>query len=939
MPVCRAASLIPAISFVLSIVASNPATAQTPPEPPWTSQDVGNPSLPGSATVSGGTFTIEAAGADIWGSSDQFHFLYQPMNGDGEVVARVSSIAPIDVWSKAGVMVRESLSAGSKHAYALVSAARGVAFQRRRATGGSSTHTAGPSANAPYWLRIERVGSTLRAYSAADGATWRLIGSETISMPQMVLVGIAVTAHSTSRLTTASVSDVRVTSAGSNQPPSIQLTAPQNGDVFTAPASIALGATASDPDGSVARVDFYSGSNLLGSDTTSPFTFNVSNVAAGTYNLSARATDDAGASATSSAVAVSVEAASSGTLPSPWAAQDVGNPSLAGSARYDANRFIIEAAGSDIWGTSDQFHFAYQPLTGDGEILARVDGIVRINGWSKAGVMMRETLTGSSKHAYALASASYGTAFQRRPTTSGSSVNTSGTVTSTPWVKLQRQGSTFRAYESSDGATWRLINSHTISMASTIYVGLAVTSHSSGARTTGTFSNVQVSTGSSGGGSTPYGGTPASLPGLVQAENFDVGVNGVAYRDNTSGNEGGSYRTTDVDIEGTTDSGGGYNVAWASAGEWLNYTVNVSTAGAYTLDVRVASSGAGGTFHLEANGNNVSGTLSVPNTGGWQAWTTVTDTVTLAAGVQTLRLALDSNGPTGAVGNFNHFRVSQESSNTPPAVTLSAPANGSTFTAPATITVSANASDTDGNVARVDFYAGSTLIGTDTSSPFSFSWSGVGAGGYSLTARATDDDGAATTSPAVSVTVGTATNQPPSVSLTNPANGATLGAPMFVPVTATASDSNGSVTRVDFYVGNTLVASDTTSPYSMTWNLTSVGTYTLTARATDNGGATSTSTAVTVTANPTWAAFTPPADHATAVTSYVLEVFNSGANPSSATPVRTQNIGKPSIVNGEIRVDVSSTIQPLPGGSYFATISAVRATGSVRSTPSGDFTR
>ncbi len=159
--------------------------------------------------------------------------------------------------------------------------------------------------------------------------------------------------------------------------------------------------------------------------------------------------------------------------------------------------------------------------------------------------------------------------------------------------------------------------------------------------------------------SAPFSGTPAPLPGLVQAEDFDNGANGVAYKDTTAGNSGGQYRGTDVDIEDTADSGGGHDVGWAGAGEWLKYTVNVAAAGLYDIEVRVASAGSGGTFHIEVNGSNVTGSLTVPNTGGWQTWTTVRKSgVNLPAGAQVWRLVLDTNGGTSAVGNFNYFRVS-----------------------------------------------------------------------------------------------------------------------------------------------------------------------------------------------------------------------------------------------------------------------------------------
>jgi phosphatidylserine/phosphatidylglycerophosphate/cardiolipin synthase-like enzyme len=161
-----------------------------------------------------------------------------------------------------------------------------------------------------------------------------------------------------------------------------------------------------------------------------------------------------------------------------------------------------------------------------------------------------------------------------------------------------------------------------------------------------------------GGGSGPFSGTPLALPGLLEAENFDLGANGVAYSDTTAGNSGGQYRTTDVDIEGATDTGGGFDVGWLAVGEWLKYTVNVGTAGSYTLDFRVTAASAGGTFHLESNGTNLTGPLTIPGTGGWQSWTTVTKTgVSLSAGTQILRLVFDSAGPGGVVGNINYIRV------------------------------------------------------------------------------------------------------------------------------------------------------------------------------------------------------------------------------------------------------------------------------------------
>ena len=133
--------------------------------------------------------------------------------------------------------------------------------------------------------------------------------------------------------------------------------------------------------------------------------------------------------------------------------------------------------------------------------------------------------------------------------------------------------------------------------------------------------------------------TPREIPGTIEAELFDSGANGSAYWDSSSGNSGHQYRATDVDIEGCTE--GGYNVGWTTSGEWLGYTVSVAAAGTYNFDFRVASVG-GGTLHVEFNGEDKTGGVGVPSTGGWQTWTTVRKTVTLNAGTQSMRVVFDT---------------------------------------------------------------------------------------------------------------------------------------------------------------------------------------------------------------------------------------------------------------------------------------------------------
>jgi hypothetical protein len=159
-------------------------------------------------------------------------------------------------------------------------------------------------------------------------------------------------------------------------------------------------------------------------------------------------------------------------------------------------------------------------------------------------------------------------------------------------------------------------------------------------------------------GTTPYGGTTPSMPGKVEFENYDVGGMDIAYYDTTASNAGGVYRTNAVDIQASTDTGGGYNIGWTAGREWLKYTVNVKTAGTYAIDVRLASKGAGGTFHIEVNGVDKTGPIAVADTGGWQVWKTVTKTgIALAAGPQVIRVFLDSSGASGYVANLNWWAV------------------------------------------------------------------------------------------------------------------------------------------------------------------------------------------------------------------------------------------------------------------------------------------
>ena len=235
-------------SFLLAVVGLFPTFLFA--AVPSTSADIGAVGAAGSTSVSNGVYTIRGSGADIWGTADEFRFVYASFSGDGEITARVDSLTNTDQWTKAGVMIRETLSASSRFAYTIVSPGYGTQFAHRLSPGSSAGpgNTQDPAARAPYWVRLKRVGNVFTGYVSADGRTWRQQGSSvTVTMAANVYVGLAVTSHRDGTLATANFSNVRFGSIGAtNSPPSISGTAPTSALVGAQYAFQPVGA---DPEG------------------------------------------------------------------------------------------------------------------------------------------------------------------------------------------------------------------------------------------------------------------------------------------------------------------------------------------------------------------------------------------------------------------------------------------------------------------------------------------------------------------------------------------------------------------------------------------------------------------------------------------------------------------------------------------------------------------
>ncbi|HZO23793.1 MAG TPA: hypothetical protein VFB37_14920, partial [Steroidobacteraceae bacterium] len=456
-----------------------------------------------------------------------------PLVGDGSITARVVSQTNTNAWAKAGVMIRETLAAGSTYAAVEVTPAEGVSMQDRTLTNSNALSALGPFTKAPYWVRVVRSGSTFSGYASADGITWKLISSTTITMASQVFMGMLVCSHSNGVLGTAVFDNVTATSGtappSDTQAPTVPTgLATSNVTANSLTLSWAASTDLPNPGGTgVGGYYVYRNGNTTTpiATVTSGTSFNDSGLAAATsYTYQVAAFDKASpvnVSAASTALHVTTQSSGGGTS---WSSGDIGAVQASGSYTQSGGTFTVSGSGADIWGTADEFQFVSTPLVGDGSITARVVSQTNTNAWAKAGVMIRETLAAGSTYAAVMVTPGEGSAFQARTVTNGSAVSILGPFVKAPyWVRVVRAGSTFSGYASADGITWKLITSTTITMATQVYAGLIVSSHDNGALSTAVFDNVQAPVG--GQGAVAITPRNAALT-LSQSQQFTAGSSG-----------------------------------------------------------------------------------------------------------------------------------------------------------------------------------------------------------------------------------------------------------------------------------------------------------------------------------------------------------------------------------------------------------------------------
>jgi len=577
---------------------------------------------------------------------------------------------------------------------------------------------------------------------------------------------------------------VTLTDSSTNQPPTVSLTAPANNAKYALPADITLSASAADVEknGAITQVEFLADGALIGTSTTKPYSITWSNPPGGTHSLTARATDKLGAQTDSAPRTLIIQASNTpptvslgGITPGSYA-PPVSFTLTASASGGEINTPVtqVEFLANDqviATQTSKPYSLTWTPNTPGAYLLAA--RATDNQGLSTTSTTRSVTLNASNTPPNVALSAPANNSTYVLPADIQLSANASDPERNTPVTQV-----TFYANGTQIGTSTTKPYSITWSNPPPgAYTLTAVATDSQGAQTTSLARTVTLSDSNA--------PPRVSLSSPANKASFPSPAN-ITLTANASGPEA---NTPVAQVEFLAD---GQVIATLTAKPYSTVWQN-APVGSHVLTVRATDSLG-------------------------SAATSLARTITVTATNQT------------------------------PTVSLTSPSPGSVGIAPASFTLTANGADSDGTVAKVDFYQGGTLIGTATTAPYSVPWSNVSPGNYSLTAVATDDQGASTTSAPVSLSV--IANSAPTVSLTSPSPNQGFTAPASVTLTANAADADNNLAKVEFFNGTTLLATLLSPPYTTPWSNVPQGSYTITAIATDATGAQTTSSPASISVGP-----------------------------------------------------------------------------------------
>ena len=733
-------------------------------------------------------------------------------------------------------------------------------------------------------------GATLLGESTSAPYSWSWSNVGAGSWPLS-----AVLVYDSGSTLTSAVANVTV----ANPPPTVVLTAPSDGAMYTAPASINLSVSATSNGHSISKVQFYNGATLLGETSSAPYSWAWSGVGAGSYVLSAVLVYDSGSTLSSSSANVTV------TSPSPTIAltAPVGGTGYSAPATVNLAASVI-SNGHSI--TKVQF---YNGATLLGEDTAApytwTWSSVAVGSYSPNAVLVYDsgsTLASSSASitvtnplpTIALTAPIDGSGY-----TAPATIGLAATVTANGHIITKVQfynGATLLGSDSSSpySYSWKNVVAGNYSVTARVV-------YDSGSTITSTLANVAVTN-------------------LAPTLALTGPLNGAGYLAPATINLAASVTANGNTITKVQFFNGAALLGedTASPYSWTWSNVN---AGSYALSAVVVY---GSSSTLASSIANVTVTnplpviaLTVPADG---ANYTAPATIGLSAGVTANGHSITKvqfyNGATllgesasypynwtwtgvnagsyslGAVLVYDAGNILASSlanvvvSNPPPNIALTAPLDSASYMAPATINLAASATANGHLITKVQFYNGGALLGETSSAPYSFGWNSVAAGSYGLTAVLVYDSGTTLASLAANVTV---TNPPPTIVLTAPLDGTNYIAPATINLGANVTTNGHSITKVQFYNGPVLLGEDSSTPYQWTWTNASAGSYSVAARAVYDSGSTvdSLPANVAVTNPPPTLALISPVTGAQYRTPATIDLAaNVAANGHSITKVQ-----------------------------------------------------
>jgi M6 family metalloprotease-like protein len=789
-------------------------TTQTALPSPWQKATIGSVSSSDFVAHSGTNFYMETYGNTVGGSGDNFTFTYQLLNGDGTYIAHLGNYNTLES-QRTGIMIRESLQPDAAFSAIAKIDMGGAIVQQRASSGGLTQDNPNDQKNLHIyelhnWLKIVRSGNVIVSSVSKDGVTWYEIGNQNISMASQVYVGLFTKGTGYTTYPAQALFDT--ISFTSSPFPTVHITSPATGTVLSS-NSVTINATAAPAaaNGSITKVDFYDNTTLIGTDNTAPYSFVWNNVSGGIHALIAKATDNTGKVAVSAKVAIVAPCTAAGSKLQGTVIGTPGSWNGSGNTRekaFDGNINTYFDASVDVAWTGLDLSATYKVTTIRYVPRAGLEG--RMIGGKFQGSNAEDFSTYTDLATVVAKPSFTWNCFDVSSTASFKYLRYIGPEGGVGNIaEIEFYGTPQAANQLPTVVITSPENGNTFTSPATITI------HANAADADGSIVKVEFYSGVN------YLNRDTVAPYSTTISNLPSGVYSFTAR--AYDNEGATSEYTVTNITVGTNT--------APVVSITSPVTNQSFSAPATIVINTDVTDAeGNIWKVEFyNGSTWLGSdFTAPYSYTWS---------NVPAGVYNITaLAIDNLGASASSTRNNIAVVG----NTAPTVSITSPVTNQSYTAPATIYIDVIATDADGSITKVDFYNGSTLLGSDLTAPYSFTWSNVPAGVYNITALAIDNLGASASSTRNNIAV--IANQAPTVSITSPLTNASYTAPATIIINATAADADGSIWKVEFYNGSTWLGSDFTAPYSYTWNNVPAGVYNITALAIDNLNATASST-------------------------------------------------------------------------------------------------